>query len=304
LQIWPPVEPLRRTAGRAEADGSCANSSLHRQVRQPDVLANHFRDTLAVDQPRGAGEPVLQVFRPRRPDVDVIVGVIADRVAFADDLLQPIDVFLFQRTPQDEQLGHAARGLDAAAGFHDVLFDRFRQIALFIVPFRQAPLGIVHGHLQVHRHRDQRRLVRSSRGPRGRQRLALPELPCRTECHVSSSRRSGRKYPPPREVQTVLVHPNLASCEATVIATLALAGRLGQKNEIRFPTFSCPNFPASLFLPTPYSSFPRAIAFQVREQIAKLLRCELLQRIFRHLRNLGRDHFFDRVGGDGHGLRL
>jgi hypothetical protein len=35
---------------------------------------------------------------------------------------------------------------------------------------------------------------------------------------------------------------------------LTLAGKLGQENESAFRTFSCPNFPASLSLLTPFGN--------------------------------------------------
>ena len=83
LQIFAAGEAVGEAAGRAEAVGFDADALLQRDVGQADVLAQHVGDRSAADQPRGALKAVLNFSGRLRQQVDVIVRVIADRVAFA-----------------------------------------------------------------------------------------------------------------------------------------------------------------------------------------------------------------------------
>ena len=101
-------------------------------------------------------EAELNVLRPRRQHVDVIVGVIADRMTRLGDLLEPGDALLFEDAADGEAVQHAAGRLDALARRDGVLLRLVVEIALFVVPMGVIPLGKVAAHFHVESDRDQR----------------------------------------------------------------------------------------------------------------------------------------------------
>jgi hypothetical protein len=85
LQVGPIGEAVGEPARRAEACWIDADPRPQRSRRQSDVFADNVSRFLAVDQPRGTLEAELDVFRPGRQQVDVVVGVIADGMAGLGD---------------------------------------------------------------------------------------------------------------------------------------------------------------------------------------------------------------------------
>src|SRR4051812_38859307 len=84
----------------------------------------------------------------------MVVGVVADRMALGGDLLEPIDVLLFERLSDRERMDHAAAPLDSMASVDSVIFGGLIQIALFVVPVLVFPSGKVAAHFQVERNCD------------------------------------------------------------------------------------------------------------------------------------------------------
>ena len=106
----------------------------------------------AVDQPRASAGSETECPRERgRRDVDVIVGVVADRVAGGGDFLEPVDVLLFQYATDGEAVERHRRGLDAPARLDGVTLGFVVEIALFVVPVRLLPGREVAAHFQVER---------------------------------------------------------------------------------------------------------------------------------------------------------
>ena len=126
-------------------------------------------------------EAVLDFVRSLRQQIDVIVGVIADRVAFAGNLFEPIDVLLLEHLADDKGVNHAAALSHAPASLDGVVLGRLVEIALFVVPVRVFPVGKIAGHLQVERDGDLcllRRVGRCS-GERATGKCAMrPHRPC------------------------------------------------------------------------------------------------------------------------------
>ena len=167
LQVGPVEQPAGRPARRAKADGLRAQAGRHGHFRQADVLADDFRHRLAMDQPRRPTEPPLDFTGLLRPDVDVVVGVIAQPMTVAEELPQPVNVFLLEHPADHERMGDAAFGPDAAASLGNVPLGRFIEISLGVVPFGHVPLGIVHRHFQVERDGHQRLVVIGGQGVTG-----------------------------------------------------------------------------------------------------------------------------------------
>jgi hypothetical protein len=209
--VGPVGEAVREAARRAEAGRVDAHARLQGRARQPDVLADHVARLLPGDQPRRPAEAELEVLRPGGLDVDVVVGVVADRVAGTHDLLEPVDVFLLQHPADEEAVQDAAPRLDAPARLDGVRLGLGVEVALLVVPVGRLPRREVAAHLQVERDGDQRlagvgrRVVLLGRA-RGRRppaageaeaggRAAGEEAPSRRECgvrrHESASRRPG-----------------------------------------------------------------------------------------------------------------
>ena len=80
-QVGPVAQPVGEAAGGAEAGRRDAEPRLHRRGGQADVVADDVGRSPALDQPGGPLEPELDVLRPRRQHVDVVVGVVADGMA-------------------------------------------------------------------------------------------------------------------------------------------------------------------------------------------------------------------------------
>ena len=99
-----------------EAVGVNTSSLLHRQRGDPDILANDLLRRLSTNQPRRALKPELRLFRLCRPDVDMVVGVIADRVPHRGNLFEPCDLRLFQHAAHTEKVNHTAKTFDDASG--------------------------------------------------------------------------------------------------------------------------------------------------------------------------------------------
>ena len=134
--------------------GVDAEAALDRGAGEADVLADHVQRLLALDQPGAALEAELDVVRPRGEHVDVVVGVVADTVAVGDELLEPVDVRLLQRPPDEKEVDDPARGLHAPRRLDGVVLRLVVEVALVVVPVGRVPRGEVARHLQVERDGD------------------------------------------------------------------------------------------------------------------------------------------------------
>ena len=96
----------------------------HGHFRQTDVVADDVANRLVMDQPRHPAESPLDFTGLLRPDVDVVVGVVAQQMPVAEELLEPVDVFLFEDLADHEPMGDTAFRPDATAGLDDIVFGR------------------------------------------------------------------------------------------------------------------------------------------------------------------------------------
>src|SRR5262249_14530090 len=119
--VGPVGEAVREAAGRAEAGRIDADARLEGRRRQADVLAGDLPGPPPLHQPRRAREAELDVLHPRRLDVDVVVGVVADRVAGLGDVLEPGDALLLEGAADGEAVHHAPGRLDEPARRRGVL---------------------------------------------------------------------------------------------------------------------------------------------------------------------------------------
>ena len=92
-------------------------------------------------------------------DINVVIGMVAHRMPFPDNFLEPIDVLLLQGSPEEKAVDHPALGFDPPARLQGVPFGRFIQISFDVVPFRVFPLGVIHRHLEIERDGDQSLVV-------------------------------------------------------------------------------------------------------------------------------------------------
>ena len=140
LHVGPVGEAVGEAAGRAEA----GRRRCRRRVFRAAVVRRMFsRMTSAAVLPsisQGARwKRNWMSSGSRRLDVDVVVGVVADRVAGLDDLLEPVDVLLLEHAADGEEVEHAAARLDAPARLDGVLLGLVVEVALLVVPVGRAP---------------------------------------------------------------------------------------------------------------------------------------------------------------------
>src|SRR5262249_37498203 len=109
----------------------------------------HLSHALASDQPRSAAEAELEFVRLVRLDVDVIVSVIADRMARGGQLLEPVDAGMLENLADTEIMDDAAAFLDNPSGLDGVFLGRLVEVALLIVPLGDPAARILGAHLQI-----------------------------------------------------------------------------------------------------------------------------------------------------------
>ena len=76
-------------------------------------------------------------------------------MASLDDLLQPIDIFLFEHPSDGEKVQHAAVRFDALACLDGVLLRLGVEIPFLVIPVRRFPRWEIAAHLQIERDSDE-----------------------------------------------------------------------------------------------------------------------------------------------------
>ena len=108
----------------------------------------------AFDEPRRAAEAELQILRLLCFDIDVVICVIAHRMASRDNFAQPVDILLFEHTSDHKKVQRAPRLFHAPGCFDRVAFCFLVEVSFFKVPMDLILRRILSAHFEIERDGD------------------------------------------------------------------------------------------------------------------------------------------------------
>ena len=148
LHVRHVVEPALEAAGRTKSLGPFAQLLFNGVVCLPDFLPDDFQRRETLRPPGGVGVDLLQAVNGLGLHVHVGVGVVVDGVAVSDELLQVVDVRVFQSAADQEELQLDAIAFGNVAHSLQIQLGTLVDLTLAMVPLRR-PVRKVGGHLDV-----------------------------------------------------------------------------------------------------------------------------------------------------------
>src|SRR5262249_10548978 len=121
-----------------------------------DILPDDLGRRFAFDQPGRPLESVLDVLRPGREHINMIIGEIADGMTLFIKLLEQIHVLLVKDLACNEEMHHATVGFDPSRRVEDIPLRLLVEVSFLVVPMSVLPLGEIAGHLEIEGDGDER----------------------------------------------------------------------------------------------------------------------------------------------------